>query len=363
MIPKIADAINSLKGRERRIFVKTSWIGENHRVWIRWGILVMTALAVMYFFIQVPDLVTTFLLAGILSWLFFQPIAWVQSKGVSRVGAVAIVYGSVFFLLLILMSLFLPRLTQEISSAASQSGEYVKQLDGWLNEWENWDLPESIRKAVQENMLDLQDRFFSFFNRFLSGIGDFFGKILSWFIAPILSFYLLKDWPLWKETFLNFFTPATRREICLLGIEVNQVLKNFITGQLLVSIVVGFLTGCAAFIIGVRFAWMLALLGMVGNWIPYLGAVFSGIPALVLAFIQSPIDALWMLLALFCIQQLESNVITPRIMGKKMDLNQLTIIFVVLAGGQLWGIWGMMMAVPLTAALKVILKRVYLMMV
>jgi len=134
---------------------------------------------------------------------------------------------------------------------------------------------------------------------------------------------------------------------------VNKVVGRFVRGQLIVSVVVGGLVALGLSLLGVRYALFLGVLAGLFDIIPYFGPVLGAIPALVLAFLRDPLTALWTLLMFVAVQQLEGSVLSPKIVGEQVGLHPLTVIFSVLAGGELLGVTGMLLAVPAAATVKV----------
>jgi predicted PurR-regulated permease PerM len=186
------------------------------------------------------------------------------------------------------------------------------------------------------------------------------GKVVIIVFAPIMAFYILKDWEQIKQALENLLSPQFRRELGGLAGQIDRVIIEFSKGYLLISVIIGVLIGLAASLIGVKYALLIGIISAVGELIPYFGPILGGIPAVGLAMLQSPWQAFYMLAAIIIIQQLESNIITPRIIGQKVGMHPLTMVFALLAGGKLFGIGGMLIAVPLAAAMKIILHYLYL---
>ena len=142
--------------------------------------------------------------------------------------------------------------------------------------------------------------------------------------------------------------------------DIDRVLIEGIKGSILIAVVVGTLVGLSALILGVKFPLVIGLLAGVTNLIPFFGAFIGAIPAVLIAYSESWLLAVYQTIAIVVIQQIESNIITPRILGGKLGLHPLFIIFALLAGGNLYGIWGILFAVPVAAMIKVSITWLYL---
>jgi predicted PurR-regulated permease PerM len=137
-------------------------------------------------------------------------------------------------------------------------------------------------------------------------------------------------------------------------------LGSFIRGYFLVAAIVGGLTAIAMALLGLEFALMLGIFAGLAELIPYFGPVIGAVPAIGLAVLQSKWLAAKVALAFFVIHQLEGNIISPKILGDKVGLHPLMVIFSLMAGGELYGLAGMLLAVPVAAVLRVVVVFVYI---
>lgn len=136
-------------------------------------------------------------------------------------------------------------------------------------------------------------------------------------------------------------------------------MKSYIVGQLFVSLIVGALLLIGYLIIGLDYAFLLALIGVVTNVIPFLGPYIAVIPAIIIALFQDPIMALYVAIIMLVAQQIEGNLITPNIMGSALSIHPLTVITLILAAGNIAGIWGIILAIPFYAVVKTIVVNIY----
>jgi predicted PurR-regulated permease PerM len=257
----------------------------------------------------------------------------------------------------------IPRVVAELSDIAVMLPKYAGQVQDVAAKVEKMDLPTQVHQLIQENTTRIERYIYSSLKAFIAVFYKFLCKIFIVIFAPILAFYMLKDWERIRDSFLKLLAPQTRRSFQIVGTEIDISLINFLKGHLMISFLVGIATGLAAFIIGVKFALLIGIISGITNLVPYFGPLLGGIPAIALALSESSRLAIYMTLAILVIQQVESNIITPRIIGDRLGLHPLVIVFALLAGGQLLGIWGMLLAVPVTAIFKVIVNFVFFKMV
>jgi predicted PurR-regulated permease PerM len=190
-----------------------------------------------------------------------------------------------------------------------------------------------------------------------SGILGAASTVTGLLIAPFVLFYFLKDDGVFSRNFMGLFPEKSREVMGRTLKDVDEVLSRFITGQALVSLVVGVLMYIGYRIIGLEYALVLALFSMVLAIIPFLGPILGVIPALLVGLSSGLLMVVKILGMMVLVQQLEGNLITPQIMGKRIHTHPLMIILVILVFGSLFGFVGILLAVPSYAMIKVVLKN------
>lgn len=317
----------------------------------------------IYFLFLVREVLLTFFLGALLAYLLFRPVCYIEKKGLKRVWAIIVLYLGVAAILGIILALAVPGLVRELSKLAELYPQYAEQAQQMAGRIDQINAPEQLSQVINKNLGKIESYIYQALNSFLSGFYNFLGKILALIFSPILAFYIMNDWEKIRESFLNLFSPRARHEITMISHQIDNVLIEFIKGHLMVAAFVGSGIGISAALIGVKFPLLIGILSGVTNLVPYFGPILGGMPAIALAASESFRLALYMTIAIVVIQQLESNLITPKIIGDKLGLHPLVIVFALLAGGKLLGIWGMLFAVPITAILKVIVGWSYLKLV
>lgn len=329
----------------------------------RYLLFAVVVFATIYFLFLVREVVITFFIGAVLAYILFRPVQYIEKKGLSRVGAIAVLYLTVFIILTVFFWLAIPRVVADLGNIALMLPKYTDQVQGVAAKVEKMDLPAQVHELIKENTAKIERYIYSSLKAFIAVFYKFLSKIFIVIFAPILAFYMLKDWERIRDSFLKLLAPQTRRSFQIVGNEIDIALVNFLKGHLFVSFLVGVSTGLAAFIFGVKFALLIGIISGISNLVPYFGPFLGGIPAVALALSESSRLAIYMTLAILLIQQVESNFITPRIIGDRLGLHPLVIVFALLAGGELAGIWGMLLAVPIIAVFKVIVNFIFYKMV
>ncbi|MEG1537957.1 MAG: AI-2E family transporter [Clostridiales bacterium] len=228
-----------------------------------------------------------------------------------------------------------------------------------LNAMERISLPDSLFIAIDHAAGKLEQLMSDRLTELALKIPTFLKIALYTILAPFLSYYLLRDKSLIKKKLITLISAKNRPEFLRLAGDVDHLLRQFICGYVLVSVVVAVITGLFLYIIGVEYAVVLGLLMGIADLIPYFGPILGAIPAVLVALAASPKLAAIALIGLLIIQQLEGLVITPLIMGDRIGMHPLITIFVVLIGGYLCGVLGAILAVPVAASLNLICRYLY----
>jgi predicted PurR-regulated permease PerM len=188
----------------------------------------------------------------------------------------------------------------------------------------------------------------------LSFISGTFNLVLTLFGVLFVAIYLLVNVRNIKVTYLRIMPRRYRRDVRDLWDAFAFSLSRYLSGLGLVAIIQGALSAIALFLLGVPYALLLGTWVSITSIIPYLGAFLGAIPAVLLALFESPTTALLTALAFLLIQQLEGNVLTPRIQGQTLRVPSILIFLAVIAGGEIAGLLGVIFAVPTVAVLRVL---------
>lgn len=193
-----------------------------------------------------------------------------------------------------------------------------------------------------------------------AGIGNI---IVNTFIGLFISFYLLKDYEFFRKLYLNSVS-LTMKESKFKNLnktifEINYIISMFIRGQLLDGLIVGLISSIGLSIIGLDFAILIGFTAGIANIIPYVGPLIGCIPAIIIGLLSpNPIMALWAVLLLLAVQQLDGAVISPKVVGDSMGLHPIFIIMAITIGGSIAGIIGMLLSVPIAGIIKLFLIKV-----
>jgi predicted PurR-regulated permease PerM len=190
----------------------------------------------------------------------------------------------------------------------------------------------------------------------ITTIGSFFVLV---FLIPIYIFLILFYKPLLLDFLSQIFTKDKHHTVADVLISTKSLIQNYLVGLIIEMLIVATLNSTALLIIGVDYAILFGTIGAILNLIPYIGGIVAISLPMLMAFItETPIKALWVLLAYIIIQLIDNNFLVPKIVASKVKVNALISIVVVLIGGALWGVAGMFLSIPITAIFKVIFDKI-----
>jgi len=254
-----------------------------------------------------------------------------------------------------------PYLIEELNTLAQRLPVYAKEIQNIIDlindKYERIDLPPAIQTIIDNSLSRIQSVTLRFVERTTEVIIGLLSSFFSLVMAPILAFYMLKDIDLIKKNMWSLVPKAYRKEVKQLLKKIDDVLRGYLKGQLLVSIVVGLLLSLGFYILKVKFYLLIGIFAGIMNLIPYLGVVLGILPALFIVSFKSTQAIIGVVVLYLIVQQLESSLISPKIVGDKVGLHPIIIIFSLLVGGELLGIIGMLLAVPIAGIIKVIINH------
>lgn len=310
-------------------------------------------------------------IAAILAYLLDPVVSWITRRGVSRIKAVLIVFGTFITTTALILVWVIPVASQQGSAFLDEVPAYAQKARVWTI-----DIAQTVQKkyadspwineatkSLQGQIPVLAQKLGQIVQKSVGGFLGVFGFLLGMIIVPLYLFYFLKDATTISEHWAEYLPLRASRfkdEVVDVLTEINRYLIAFFRGQLLVSIIDGILTAIALLIMGLDFAVLIGLMISVLALIPYLGIILCWIPAVLIAAVQygdwwHPIAVT----AIFIVvQQFEGWLIAPKIVGESVGLHPLTVIIAVFAWSLLiGGLLGAILAIPLTATLKVLLQR------
>ncbi|XEC97689.1 AI-2E family transporter [Paenibacillus tarimensis] len=311
----------------------------------------------IYGFLKV--VLAPFIIAMIISYVLNPIVNLLADRKVPRSIAVLLIYAVFCGAITVVLMNVIPMVIEQMEQLNKHAPEFTMQAEKLMKNLNNSFLPDSVRTGITHSLQELEKRLSEAVFSFLNNIGAMLNALFIAFIIPFLAFYILKDFEVFERTVITYVPRSHRKSTVRLFKDIDEALGSYIRGQFLVCLIVGLLAYIGYWLIGLPYALLMAGLVAVFNIIPYLGPFFGAAPALLVA---STISVKMMLLVVMVntvCQMLEGNVISPQVVGRTLHMHPLSIIFALLVGGELAGIIGMILAVPIFAAMKVVLQHIF----
>jgi len=299
--------------------------------------------------------------AGVLYYVTNPIVSLFEKLRINRIIAILLV----FLLLISLIALFVlfifPHAQKQFTNLVDNIPKMVDAALKFINQFQTnqFVIPEQIDDAIQNFMNNIQTYLENVMSYLFGFIGQVITVVTSIVMIPFFLFFMLKDGHKLVPFITQILDEKKAKNVRSLLKKIDITLTGFIQGQLLVSFILGILLFIGYWIIGLNYALTLALFGMLMNVIPFLGPFIAVTPALIVGAFQSPAMFFWVAVITLIAQQIESNFISPNVMGRVLSLHPLTVITVILAAGSIAGFLGILFAVPFYAVIKTIVVHFY----
>jgi predicted PurR-regulated permease PerM len=258
-------------------------------------------------------------------------------------------------------------LVDQGQSLARSAPEYWRLLKVRLGEPSTWpgQLPDPLASLLANILPDLQSQLGDIDWRavtgsLFAGLGSLLG-FLGWAVlVALLALFILLDLPRMRQQLVLAMGPNHQAAMNEALTDIDRQLRTFLAVKIGISGALGVVATVGLLTFGVPYAWVWGPLVGILNIIPYLGALISSVPPVVMVALdqQSLWPGLWVAAFLILLQQLEGNFITPKVMGDRIQLNVVAVLLASMIWGWLWGAMGVLLAIPITAALKVVCERI-----
>jgi predicted PurR-regulated permease PerM len=303
------------------------------------------------------------ILAGAIVFILNPFISMLQRRGIPRLAGVAMTYFGFMAVAVLIGLVMWPAVHDQGENLGDRWPDIRTKMETWVD-----DRAESVkgtpfefdRKKVTEAFSNTDVSVRDQIDQVAKVGVKVFHALLVLILTPIFAFYLLVDLPHLKQVADGLIPSAARPEVLVLARRMNAAVGGFFRGQLVVATIVGIMASIGLLIIGLPF-WL--LIGMVAgffNMIPLVGPYIGGIPALVIALTtKEPLTALWVIVIMVAVQQIDNHFISPLVMHRVVKLHPVLVMLALLLGGTLGGFFGLLVAVPTAAILKILVGHLW----
>ncbi len=321
---------------------------------ISWETILKITLAAifLYFLYLIRDILIWFLFALILSILFDPAIDFLQKRKIPRVLATSLIYFSVFGILGFSVYLLTPAFISEIQKFTQYFPEYFEKLIpplrnlGIITPLENF---ESLLKIFQERLIQISERV-------LSALAAVLGGIFTTFTIFVIAFFLSLEEMGIKRAIILLTPKKTEATVLNIWQKSQQKVAGWFGSRFLACLFVGLVSFLTFWLFDINYAFSLAFLAGITNIVPIIGPILAGIVITIFSALDSWLKALFVLIAFILIQQIEGIILTPILTKKMVGLSPAIVLISLMIGGNLWGILGAILIIPLVAVIYEFLK-------
>lgn len=362
---------------------------ENKRIWGKWiywftfAVAVITVYKTLDSFNEILDwirnlfsILMPFIMGVLVAYLFYIPCRGVENfyrkrknrliSKKARVLSIFTVYLIVIIICILVFKFVIPNITQSIMDLINNLPNYYSSAleeldkqpeDSILSKINAKEIIKNIQSIDMSRFLDMES-----ITQYAKGVINFATMIFDIFVTFIISIYVLLE----RTEILRFakrlckaiFKEKSYRNIGINFARANKVFFKFLSGQMIDAIVVAILTSIAMLILGVKYAVLLGVLIGISNLIPYLGAIIGVLISIIITIFTGGIpQAIWLTVVIIIIQQVDANIINPKIVGDSLEISPILVIFSVTLIGAYFGILGMFLAVPIVTVIKLIIEE------
>ncbi len=314
---------------------------------------VILTLSIIWLLTRLWSILLLLFIALLVAAAVYPPVRWLEKRGMKRPVAVGVVFLTLIAAVLLLLGIVVPPLIDDGRDFATELPNYVEDAQRLLSK--NPDIYERLQSAAQRGSADPA----AIFGGFLSVGAGLIGAISNFLIVLVLAIYILVDGERIYDWLVRYL-PAPQREKMDRAIpEVSTVVSGYVAGQLFTSLLFGGFTFLVLTALDVPQALFLAIVAAFADAIPIAGVLIATVPAVLLAFSVSPTAALIVFVSYLIYQQIENYIIVPRVYKNTLQISSFAVLLAVLIGGELLGIAGVLLALPIAAAIPVI-ERIWI---
>ena len=333
----------------------------------RWPIALGVAVVGGFMLYMLQPILSPFVLGGLIAYLGDPLVDRLEERGVGRTLGVAIVF-VLFSAILTLALLFaLPMLLHQLDALISKIPDiyrwFTQEAVPWVQQ--RLDLPDKRLPMVDwsgqlaDNWQSVGKFTAQSLKRITGSGANLMLGLANLALVPVVAFYLMRDWNLLLRKALGMFPMAWQERTSALAAEADEVVGAFLRGQFLVMCALGAIYSAGLWLVGLQLAMLLGVIAGLASIVPYLGFMVGVVASLIAAYAQFQdwTMLLWVVLVFGVGQAVESMLLTPILVGDRIGLHPVAVIFALMAGGQIAGFVGVVLALPVAAVIMVFLRH------
>ncbi|ANB17875.1 AI-2E family transporter [Dokdonella koreensis] len=335
---------------------------------VRWKWLILVA-AIGFVLYLLGPVLSPFVAAALFAYLFNPLVEVLERRGVGRAWGVSLVFIVLTLALVGIVLVLIPFIERQIANFLEQLPRWTAWAQNVASPWVEAHLGISLGSFDSQGIVGMLQAHWKeaggFAAAVVAGVSKSGFAVLGWVlnavIVPVAAFYLLRDWNIVVDRVHALIPRSIEPVVVRLARESDETLGGFLRGQLSVMIVLGIIYGLGLWMVGISVGPLIGMIAGLISFVPYLGAIVGVGMGIIAALVQyQDWFHVLLVLAVFAIgQTLEGYVLVPKLVGDRIGMHPVAVMFAILAGGQLFGFVGVLLALPIAAIVMVLLRYAY----
>jgi predicted PurR-regulated permease PerM len=308
-------------------------------------------------------LLIPFMVAGFFYYLMRPLVRYLVQRNVHRIVSILILYVILAGITILFFHVVWPPLQKQTISIIENTPQLVAGLQTQLGDLSK----NSVLSPFLANQSEWTAKLSQYVDQSLSAVTSYVSQIFSFLTSfiiivstfPFILYYLLKEGEKVPIALQKMIPRRYLKDGDMIIKEIDRALSGFIIGRVMIASILGVMFFVGFLIVGLPYALLLSVISFVLNMIPYIGPILGAIPCIIVGFTISPSMALWVFIVVMAAQQIEGSFLSPHIYGRALEIHPLTTILLLLVAGDLAGILGVILAIPVYMIIKILVKHSY----
>lgn len=356
------------------IYIGNRFVPADKEIEINWKkilqylILVLVITVIVALFRTYPilgNMTWAIFLSVILAFLLNPIVNKLESFGIKRGYSMIITYliivGILVFLGIAIIPDLISQVTRFISNLPGSIKFVIDTIEERLVTWNiNTELLHTAQTNINNSIADIAKNIPTWSTTIFERVQGSISSIVTLVLIPIITYYFVVDKDNIIKGVYNFIPNKYKNDSYYLYKEINFAMQEFIISRSLMALFIGFSTGIMLWAFGIPFALVIGILTTIMDVVPYVGPIIATAPALIFAFIISPVTFVWVAIFCWLLQWIEQNIVGPKLFSNSSGLHEVLILISIILGGGIFGVWGMILAVPAVVIVKILLRFVFM---
>jgi len=322
-------------------------------------IKIIVILVLFYFLYLIGDILIILFVSLVFASAFDPTVDWLANRKIPRSIGILLIYFILFTVVSLVIFLIIPPITQEVTELSQNFPNYFDKLISVFSKLREYSYEHGILDNIKNGLSSLTSNLPNAAGGVFSTLTGIFGGIVSFILILVLTFYMVVEENAMKKLIWSIAPQKHRVYLMQLMSRMQKKIGLWLRGQLILCLSIFILDYLGLLILNVKYALVLALIAGLTEFVPYFGPIIGAIPAVFLAFFQSPTLALFVAALYYIVQFVENHILVPKIMQKAVGLNPIVSIVALLVGFKIAGVIGAILSIPVVTAISVFIKDVF----